>query len=434
MRVVRVYHAGRDPAHRARERALTALGIEVTLVVPRSWPESGAELSLSDEPFEVIELETRRAGDVNRHVYRDPTALVDLLSARSPDVLDVHEEPFSLAARQWLRVAGTCPVTMYTAQNVDKRLPPPFAQYETATYRRVQALYPCTRQAAAVARGKGFAGRIEVLPLGVDPMYSLGAQAAGDHEIRMGIVGRWVPEKGIQDAIRVLASLRSHRPTRLLVIGAGPEGGPAGELARAMGVAEAVEFLPWQSEAALARLYRGLHVVLVPSTRTQTWVEQFGRIILEAQASGAVVAGYASGAIPEVGGPAAVLVPEGDVDGLALAVRATVDDACRYTELRARGAQQASAARWDAVASRQAQLYEDVLSGRHGQVPLPRSPRLRRRMAVAEFGQTATLSGGVRRPFAAPVLRRDAAWTRAAGRVVDALQEGALSIADRLRT
>ena len=54
--------------------------------------------------------------------------------------------------------------------------------------------------------------------------------------------------------------------------------------------------------ADLATRYRSTHVVLVPSVSTPTWVEQFGRVIVEAQASGAVVAGYASGAIPRSSG------------------------------------------------------------------------------------------------------------------------------------
>src|SRR6202043_4225790 len=93
----------------------------------------------------------------------------NLIAELKPNILDVHEEPFSVAARQWLAAApADLPVVMYTAQNVDKRFPPPFAQYERAAHRRIVALYPCSAQAAAVARGKGFAGFIDVLPLGYD--------------------------------------------------------------------------------------------------------------------------------------------------------------------------------------------------------------------------------------------------------------------------
>ncbi|RBY96263.1 hypothetical protein DQ237_10410 [Blastococcus sp. TF02-8] len=418
MRVLRVYHAGRDRAHRARERALSALGVDVTLVVPSSWPDGGAEAELSDEPFPIVELEVRRAGDVNRHTYASAAGLSDLIARLQPDLLDIHEEPVSLAARQWLRAAPPdLPVAMYTAQNVDKRFPPPFAQYETAAYRRAGGLYPCSHQAASVARGKGFGGRIAVLPLGVDEVYTAGEQTSEDPEIRLGLIGRLVPEKGVRDAIRVLADLVTWRPSRLIIVGDGPEVGAARALAEELGVAEAVEFHPWQPLDSLARLYRGLHVVLVPSRTTETWVEQFGRIIIEAQASGAVVAGYASGAIPGVGGEAAVLVSEGDVVELTHAIRRILQDQEAYASRRDTGLAQASRATWPEVARRQLQLYEEVLS-RPRRMPLPRRDTDRRRAAVRQFGPTAPLAGGDR-PFALPVLRKDAAWTRAAGHVID---------------
>src|SRR5579872_5890259 len=116
MQVLRVYHSGRIADHRGRERALAAAGVDVTLVVPARWPESHAETELSNEPFRMVELSVRRAGDINRHLYADPHALRRLLDETRPDLLDIHEEPFSLAARQWLAAAPrTLSAVMYTA-------------------------------------------------------------------------------------------------------------------------------------------------------------------------------------------------------------------------------------------------------------------------------------------------------------------------------
>ena len=419
MRVLRVYHAGRDAAHRARERALVAAGVDVTLVVPASWPEAGAQRELSPEPFPVVELDVRRPGDVNRHAYADPDALARTVAAARPDVLDLHEEPVSVAARQWLRAAGALPVVMYTAQNIDKRFPPPFAQSERAALRRVDALYPCSRQAAAVARGKGFAGRVEVLPLGVDRSVTPGDQRADDAEVVLALVGRLVPEKGVRDAVRVLARLRARRAARLLVVGEGPERGPAEALAAELGVADALEVLPWQPADRLAQLYREVHVVLVPSRATATWVEQFGRIVPEAQGAGAVVAAYASGAIPEVCGGAGALVPEGDVDALGRTVTGLLADPARFAALRSAGLARAAAARWPVVAARQAALYEQAAATRGARPGVPGPAAVRRGLAEREFGPVAVLAGGLRRPFAAPVLRTDNRWTRGLGRALD---------------
>ena len=289
LRVLRVYHAGRDRSHRARERALAAAGVDVVLVVPSQWPESGAEPTLSSEPFEVVPLPVSRAGDVNRHRYADPAALAAVIRRVDPDLVDLHEEPFSAVTHQILAAlpAGT-PVVGYTAQNLDKRYPPPFTGWERQAFGRLSAIAPCSRQAASVIRGRGYAGLVEVLPLGHDPaVFSPGDQKHTDEVFQLALAGRLVPEKGVADAVEVLAEVRRNREARLVVVGSGPEAARLPELATQWGVAGHVDLLPWAEESALAGIYRDSHVVVVPSQATSRWVEQFGRGVVEAQASGA---------------------------------------------------------------------------------------------------------------------------------------------------
>src|SRR4051794_16734734 len=100
VRVLRVYHGGRNSQHRARERALTDAGVDLTLVVPSDWPEAAVDSAPLVEVFPIAELSLRRAGNVNAHVYADRRGLRRLINDVHPDVLDIHEEPFSLAARQ----------------------------------------------------------------------------------------------------------------------------------------------------------------------------------------------------------------------------------------------------------------------------------------------------------------------------------------------
>jgi glycosyltransferase involved in cell wall biosynthesis len=428
---LRVYHAGRDRAHRERERALQAAAVDITLVVAATWPDPGGETELSQESFPIVELPVTRVGNVNRHSYDRAGQLEHLIRELRPEVLDLHEEPFSIAARQWLAAAPReLPVVMYTAQNVDKRYPPPFSLYERRAHRRVAALYPCSRQAASVARGKGFAGLIEVIPLGYDPrLFHEGGQSLDDDELVLALFGRLVAEKGVRDAVHVLARLNAVRPARLVLAGTGPEERPARELAAALGVADRVEIDPWRPAAELAELYRRAQIVLVPSVATETWVEQFGRVIVEAQASGAVVAGYASGSIPEVAGDAAALADPGDTTQLADRVVALLADPSEYSRLREQGLALSRSRTWAQVADRQAELYRRVSASEVERVHLPRSPQGRRVLARAEFGPTAATTAGAR-PFALPLLRRGGTSLAVFGTVVDTTGE----FAARLRT
>jgi glycosyltransferase involved in cell wall biosynthesis len=404
LRVLRVYHAGRDPQHRERERALVAAGVEVTLVVPERWPDGGAQARLPAEPFEVVEVAVRRAGNVNAHRVADRAAPGRLLQEHAPDILDVHEEPFSEVAHQWLAAApARLPVVIYTAQNIDKRYPPPYRGYERRALGRASGLYPCTRQAAAVARGKGYGGPLRVLPLGYDAaLYRSGKQAPDAAEVLLVLAGRLVAEKGVADAVRVLAAVNAVRPARLVLAGDGPLAEPARALAVALGVGERVEIRPWLDGAALAALYREAHVTLVPSIATATWTEQYGRVITEAQASGSLVAGYASGSIAEVAGAAGVLVEPGAAAALARAVLALLADGDEFERRRAGGLRLAAERSWERVARGQVELYE--LAREPRRIALPASPRARRALARAEFGASAPALAG-ERPFALPWLR-----------------------------
>ncbi|MBA3844947.1 MAG: glycosyltransferase family 4 protein, partial [Actinobacteria bacterium] len=358
MRVLRVYHGGRIEAHRERERALVAAGVDVTLVAPSDWPEATNDDTGAD-PFRTIELPVKRPGDVNRHAYESRDAIRALIGEVRPDVLDLHEEPFSVAARQWLRVAPKeLPVVMYTAQNVDKRFPPPFAQYERAAFRRVTALYPCSRQAASVARGKGFAGELDVLPLGFDETVFFPGEQSLEDELVIALFGRLVPEKGLSDAVRVLALLNELRPTRLVVAGSGPDEAAGRALAASLGVSDSLEIEPWLALGELATTYRRAQVVLIPSRPTETWVEQFGRVIVEAQASGAVVAGYSSGSIPEVAGDPAILTAVGGWADLGDRIARLAADPAEFAARRAAGIELSRERTWSDVAERQTALYE----------------------------------------------------------------------------
>lgn len=420
LRVLRIYHAGRDRSHRARERALVAAGVDVVLVVPSSWPESGSESTLSDEPFEVVSLPVSRAGDVNRHRYADPAALVAVIRRVAPDLVDLHEEPFSAVTHQVLAAlpVGT-PAVGYTAQNLDKRYPPPYTSWERQAFGRLSAIAPCSRQAASVVRGRGYAGLIEVLPLGHDPgVFSPGHQQHADELFRLALAGRLVPEKGVADAVEVLAEVRRHRDARLVVVGSGPEAARIPELASKWGVTGHVDLLPWADESSLAEIYRGSHVVVVPSQATSRWVEQFGRGVVEAQACGAAVAGYASGTIPEVAAGGAWLSAEGDRVGLARAVARLGQDPVEWEALRQRGIAAARDKQWDVVAARQADLYARAVAA--GSVPpAARAGSGSRAAARSEFGAPAVTGDGQQRPFAVPVLRDQPRVGRAFGALAD---------------
>lgn len=180
-------------------------------------------------------------------------------------------------------------------------------------------------------------GRIRVLPMGVDvwrfaPMEKdeglcseLGL-AAGD--VVFLFVGRLVEEKGILDLISAYSALAKDTSlrTKLVVAGEGTMRGRSEELARRLGVSGSVSFIGNQPYMRMPSLYSIADVFVLPSAPTTGWQEQFGMALVEAMACGKPIISTLTGAIPEVVGPAALLVQPREPLGLNEAMRAMALD------------------------------------------------------------------------------------------------------------
>ena len=72
----------------------------------------------------------------------------------------------------------------------------------------------------------------------------------------------------------------------------------------------------------------------------------------------------AAGAVPEVVGDAAVLVPVGDADALAAALAHVLDDRAERIRLIEAGTRRVAIFTWERCASGLAGLYRDAAAGR----------------------------------------------------------------------
>jgi glycosyltransferase involved in cell wall biosynthesis len=96
----------------------------------------------------------------------------------------------------------------------------------------------------------------------------------------------------------------------------------------------------------------------------RNWKEQFGRVLVEAMASGVPVIGSDSGAIPGVIGDAGLVVPEGDVAALHGALCRLRDDPHLRRELAQRGRQRALAHfTHQQIAAATVEVYRQMMAG-----------------------------------------------------------------------
>jgi glycosyltransferase involved in cell wall biosynthesis len=365
-RVLRIYHSGVVTKWRARERALEALGVDVRLVAAERWNEGGSDVRLEPGPHESV----RGVRTFGRHpnlFWYDPLGLWRALRAGPVDLLDIHEEPVSVAAAEVQLLAGVArvkaPFVLYSAQNIPKRYPPPFRWIERVALRRASAVHTCNDAAGAILHGKGLRAPAVNLGLGVDVERFHPATHAPEQArpARVGYVGRLETHKGVEVLIAAVAQLPG---VTLDIVGAGPERASLDRLIETHGLHDRVSIRGYVGDE-LPEVYRGFDIVVVPSLTTSSWIEQFGRVAVEAMASGVAVIASDSGSLPEVLGGAGVLVPPGDGDALAKALEALLHDDDERRRLAAAGRARASHFSWARVAERQRDLYEEVLAGAH---------------------------------------------------------------------
>ena len=135
---------------------------------------------------------------------------------------------------------------------------------------------------------------------------------------------RLIPKKGIATALKAFAGFHAQYPrARFILAGDGPMKKEIEELARGMGLAEAVELRGFLSQPELARLYGEAHFFVHPSEMTADQNQEgVPNSMLEAMSTGLPVLATLHGGIPEAveNGRTGVLVPERDDAGLLRAM------------------------------------------------------------------------------------------------------------------
>ena len=331
---------------------LRARGHDVVVIAPRGGGPGG-----------------RAAGRVVRVPYRgtvapiapSPLAVGRLSRAVArwrPDVVHVHE-PLTPSTSMWATMASEVPVVATFHAYLDRsRLLEIAAPLLRNVVRRLAATIAVSEAAAKFVRHAVPGVDPVVIPNGVDvDAFASATPAVLPDGRRIAWVHRLDPQKGFGVALAAFASLRGDvRDARLVVGGDGTDRRLLEDLDAE--VRARVTLLGSLPHERVAGVLRACEVAIAPATGQ----ESFGIALVEAMAAGVPlvasdIPGYREVVRDRREG---LLVPPGDAEALAAAMRSVLSDTALASRLVEGGGARARAFAWPSVVDRLEAVYEGV--------------------------------------------------------------------------
>jgi glycosyltransferase involved in cell wall biosynthesis len=372
MKVLLISHTCQVPNEgQQRAQRLGKLpGIELMVLVPEQWNEYGKyrkSVFPENPSYTFVEQKIRFpwSGPAQWYFHHYPR-MAHILRTFRPDIINLWEEPwgFVSAHTTWLRnrVLPSAKIVIETEANIERHHPFPFTSFRRYTHRHADFAVTRQTEGIGVLRAFGYEGPAKFIGNGVDgemfrPMdRAVCRKAAGVKGFVAGYVGRIIEQKGLMESIEALASCPAD--VNLLFVGGGVYQPALEARVAELGIGDRVKFVPPQPMDKLPALMNAMDVLLLPSKTTRTWKEQFGRVIIEAQACGTPVIGSDSGGIPEIVDGGGLIVPEGDVNAIAQAMMRLRDTPGLAAELGERGRRQVHQRyTWERIAEQMRDVY-----------------------------------------------------------------------------
>jgi glycosyltransferase involved in cell wall biosynthesis len=371
--------AGGQNVHVAElARALAARGHRIRVYSRRDSLDVPERVALC-EGVEVVHVPAGPPTDVPKdellpHIPAFTRALAAYWRADPPDVVHAHFWMSGLAALAAARPLGVPVVQTFHALGVVKRRwqqaadtsPPERVRLEAALARSVPVVATSEDEVEELVLQGMRRRNARVVPCGVDTQQFRPATGPPVRRFprRLMSVGRLVPRKGYETAIRALPYVPD---AELFIVGGpgaelvatDPEAARLRAVAGECGVAHRVRFTGQVRRDALPRLLQTADAMLCTP-----WYEPFGMVALEAMACGVPVVASAIGGLRDtvLPGTTGELVRPRDPRTLGVVVRRLLADSTRHAGYRVASVDRVrSRYRWDRVAAETEAVYAGLL-------------------------------------------------------------------------
>jgi len=202
--------------------------------------------------------------------------------------------------------------------------------------------------------------KIAVVHNGVDTELFRSVTTEREETTILTICSSQLPVKGVAHLIEAVAKLRTESDVRLVIAGAGSEGRSVAAAVKRFGVEDGVTVEGRVDPLRLVELFSTCTLSVVPSL-----YEGFSLPAVEAMACEAPLVATTAGALPEVvgtDGSCAILVPPGDAQALAGAIRDLLERPARRHSMGTAGRERVlSRFTWRNAAESMVRIYRDAM-------------------------------------------------------------------------
>lgn len=305
--------------------------LKCVCVGPSVWPGDLRPIRFENES-QSSKLKTVAVGtslSKSIHLFSYSRKTVNHLLSDSWDLAYLWQEPYCRATLLLARSLRKrkIPYVFFTAQNISKRYPWPFSSWEQEVVNHASGWIACGNTVWDTQIRRGYPAALgKVLPHAVDATkfkpFDTVAKAAFKKAIGgiegpvIGYVGRLTEQKGIRILLAALEKIPANLWGSLVLFGSGPEEDFIKNWAIKHGFTKKIIIRLLQHEE-MPLMLGGLDIMVAPSQSTPRWREQFGRMLIEAMASGVPIITSDSGEIPYTVGDAGFVVAEDDISGFA---------------------------------------------------------------------------------------------------------------------
>ena len=330
------------------------LDLKIELVTPREFTELGGQ-SVQCAPFQqddLLQIQPHILSCWSPHpqivFFRGLRKVLANFSAQktaqnSKNIILIFAEPYSITAFiifLTLKFFGRQPTSFYlmSFQNIYKNFSLPISMIQKLLFSKTSGILCLNEEVENVLRRHGYSGSVIRFPLWFDsdlfkktapPKRTLLKKIRENFRSTdinesipvVSFCGSLTTEKGINDyleCIRIFSNKHGGNSALFLCAGKGPLKDAiesAFASLREQGIS--AFFLDALKHEDVVDLFSSTDVFVIPSRTTPHWKEQFGRVIIEAWACGAMAIGSSSGEIPNLIGRDEWIFQEGDAHAMA---------------------------------------------------------------------------------------------------------------------